>query len=502
VYASAQGFLKYNFISNEAVAPFAKHTGIEKLYALIQQQTNENITIVNKNFSVTQLVQKFSRAAAKDNAGSISSFYPSTVNAGTLNAADSNLLTINGSGFGDNPSGSSAVLFKNGNQSDATPSYEVPYNSSYVVSWTDTKIVLHVPTQAATGKIAVVTGDGSSFTSDATLNVFYSVLNFGFIFTNPDTSVATEPRLMNANNAGGYTYQFSTSTAGQGINFATSNAASTFERAMTTWKNFTGVNFINGNNTSTQLVKDDNINVIEFDNKNTGVPAMAAGVLEVTYSWGSVCYNSSPFKIYTAQKTGFDILIRNNNVSNGNTAIEDGPCFPANNAYDLESIILHEIGHALNLSHIADTYEGNAIPNINPGKIMNYAIVNYVVRRSLDISAYAGALYCVHAAHYNYSNCGLVAEMTQNTFSQAANDECAAAFPAQTIAANAAVNFDLTKTSSNKFTDPSFTQTDCNGNGFSVTNNAYYAFKTGAAGGNLHLAVSGYSPTPDNFNRL
>ena len=133
---------------------------------------------------------------------------------------------------------------------------------------------------------------------------------------------------MNANGSGGYTIQYSTSTAGGGKNFAADPAKEPFLRALATWKEAVGINFTEGAGTSVQKVTDDKVNIIVFDNRNTGVPPMATGVLESTYSYATVCYNKSPFKIYTAQKTGFDILVRNDGVSVGNIPFEEGPCFP------------------------------------------------------------------------------------------------------------------------------------------------------------------------------
>src|SRR5262249_49157475 len=148
---------------------------------------------------------------------------------------------------------------------------------------------------------------------------------------------------------GGYTFKYSISTAGGGKNFLTDPAHQTFLNAITTWKESVGVNFIEGSTTSVQKIADDTNNLVVFDNLNTGVPPMASGVLEITYSFSSLCYVQSPFQVYAGQKRGFDILIRNNGVSAGNIPFEEGPCFPAVGSYDRETVILHELGHALNL---------------------------------------------------------------------------------------------------------------------------------------------------------
>jgi len=509
VYSSDQGFLRYDFTTNKAFAPFAFYNNIEdSLYSLIEQQTGESKKIIDASFSVAAMVQKKAKNSANFINGvqaSITSFLPTTVNGGALNTPAKNTLTINGAGFSNTPSGSCAVNFKDGNSNNATPDYTVPYNSPYIVSWSDTKIIVKVPTRAATGNFDVILSDSTVVNSPAALTVYFSVLNFVFDFSSAgiDTVVATEPRLMNVNGKGGYDYSFSTSTAGGGKNFATDGASSTFARAVNTWIQVVGANLSNGANTTVQVIKDDGVNVVEFDNKNTGVPVMADGVLEVTYSWGSTCYISSPFTVLTSQKSGFDILVRNPGVSAGSTVtFEDGPCFPDinSNTYDLETIILHEIGHALNLAHINDSYEAspNFLNYVNPEKVMHYAILYYVDRRSPDNSAYTGALYTVTPQHDVYGSCGLYSsEMTQLSYTAISNDECPGTFPVTATQSGTVVNFDLTHATSNKLGDPAFTDVSCDNQGTFVTNNAYYAFKTSSlSNGTLSLNISNYTTTP------
>ena len=508
VYSSDQGFLRYNYATNTATAPFATYSDIENnLYSLIEKQTGITKTVVNASFSVGKLLKM--QASSSSNgvqttlAPTISFFVPTTVNGGALNDPANNVLTINGSGFGNTPGGSAAILFKDGNNDNTAPDYSVPYNSPYVVSWKDNAIVIKVPGRAATGKIAVVLNDGATQATSATsLTVFFSILNFQFDFSSVgvDTVIVGEPRLMNTNSQGGYTYKFGADTAGKSINFATDAAAATFNRAVTTWKDLVGANLVAGGTTTVQKVGNDNINVVEYDNLNTGVPAMAEGVLEVTYSFGTICYQPTPFTLFNAQKSGFDILIRNPNVSTGGVVnFETGPCFPVVTTYDLENIILHEVGHALNLMHINDGYQvtNNAYAHVNPGKIMHYSIIDYANRRSPDESAYQGALYSVEPQEIQFGDCAYPGQMSQLSRLNIANDECPSTFPIIATPANTVVAFDLAHATSNKDKDPAFTQVNGQGTGEFVTNNAYYAFKTSALNnGTLTLKITNYKTSP------
>ncbi|HWB25138.1 MAG TPA: T9SS type A sorting domain-containing protein [Chitinophagaceae bacterium] len=510
VYSSDQGFLRYNYASNTASAPFASYKDIENnLYSIIENVTGQTKKVVNTSFNVGKMLRMPASASSNGVSGTlaptITSFSPATVNAGALNDPANSTLTINGSGFGNSPGGSAAINFTDGNTDNTPPDYPVPYNSPYVVSWNNTTIVVKVPTRAATGNFSVVLNDGTTMaTSPTQLTVNFSVLNFVFDFSSLgiDTVVASEPRLMNANSKGGYTYRFSSDTAGSGIDFSASPAVATFNRAVTTWKEIVGANLTVGSTTTTQTVADDEINVVEYDNKNTGVPAMAAGVLEVTYSWGSVCYSNTPsFVMYTAQKSGFDILLRNPAVSKGSAiTFEAGPCFPAIGSYDLENIILHELGHALNLAHINDGYEASpsAYAHVNPSKIMHYAIIDYADRRSPDNSAYTGTLYTVAPQDDVFGTCGLYpGEMVPLDYTAISNDECPATFPSSATPTGTKISFDLVHATSNKHKDPAFTQVNCLNNGAFVTNNAYYAIKTSAtSNGTLSINVSNYTTTP------
>jgi len=499
VYSSGQGFLRYDKTGKKAFAPFAKYENIEQtLYSLIRQHTGIKEKIIdNVDNTSNNSIQADSGIVSNGTTGIIiTSFSPSSVHAGAINDTENNILTINGSGFGNSPSGSAGVSFKDANSDNPDPDYTIEYSSPYIISWTDTKITLHVPDRAGTGKFAVVSNDGTSVTSSSELDVFFAIIDAEF---NSGT-VVREPRLMNTNGSGGYSFQYSTSTAGKGVDFATSPAKEPFQRALKTWVEVAGANLIVGDSTSVQKVDDDGINIVVFDNNNTGVPKMADGVLESTYSWFSACMQGT--EILTAQKTGFDIVIRNEKVSLGaDVSFEFGPCFPPVGSYDLEMIILHEIGHALNLSHINDDYEngGNGYPTVNPSKLMHYAILDYVDRRSPDASAYQGVLYTITPQRNTYGSCGLFAqEMSPLQAMPAVNDECPSTFPATELQKNTTVFFDLIHATSNKFVDPSFKQVNCKNTGTSITNNVYYAFYTGTKQ-EISLTISGYTTDPGDL---
>ena len=493
VYSAQQGFFKYNLQSKEAYTPFADYKNISKnLYTIITAKTGFAEKIIDPLFDIDDNIS----LSGVTGTATITSFSPDTVHAGAITDVANNLLTINGSGFGDNPSGSAGVNFKDGNNDHTDPDYTIAYNSPYIISWSDSKITIDVPDRAATGNIGVVLSDGTSVTSTTNLQVFYSVLNAEFDLSNGDT-VVREPRLMDANGSGGYSFSYSNSTAGNGVDFSASPAKATFLRAVQTWKDIEGANFTEGSVTSLQAVKDDRINLIVFDNDNTGVPKMADGVLEATYSWFSAC--SSTDDLLPAQKTGFDILVRNDKVSEGSEiTLNDGPCFPERSNYDLEMIILHELGHALNLAHINDDYEAstNNYTDINPSKVMHYAILDYVDRRSPDAAAYQGVAYTIKPQGNTYGNCNLFTEeMKPLTTIQVSTDDCPSTFSSTPIADNTKVFFDLVHATSNKFEDPSFTQVNCNNSGTFVTNNAYYAF-TSSSKTSLSLNISGYTTIP------
>lgn len=494
VYASGQGFFKYDLYNGTAADAFTSYESIEnQLYPTIQQLTNQPVQIVGK-LTVTPSKKKLENA--RTNAVSINSISPTTINAGALLDPTNNVLTITGSGFGTF-TGTAAVIFNDGNFAPGT-NYVVAANDTHLSTlvdvWTDNLIKVKVPTRASTGVIRVRNSSGSEAPSFDVLNVFFSVLNANL--TVSGVPVVKESNLMNVDLNGGYTIYYSNNTAGNGVDFDQSPAKQTFQRALNTWKDIVGFNVTEGGTTSNQALSGSAPCTVMFDNTNTGVSPLPAGVLAVCYSYNVIC-SGSPLLVQ-ARKPKFDIVVRNNAVSSGSTQFNLGPCSPqATNTslIDLETVIFHELGHALNLGHINDGSQGFGNGTTNPGKLMNYAIIQGVKRSSPDASAKYGGLYCVFPEANNYGTCNTNTEMVPLTTIQESKDDCPLNFTNIPTAPNTVVSFNMVHTSSDLRVDPAYTQIRCDNVGTPVTNNAYYVIRTSSTG-ILSMTILNYNTVP------
>lgn len=384
-YASSQGFYKYDLKSNKVFNPFMSKEGIStEFHNTIKALTNNTNVIEVTHFDAQDVYN--TNIANRDANGviEINNFSPTTLNGGVRD-----LLTINGIGFGNTQG---TVNFRDANFGGSQ--YFTALDTQ-IVSWNDSQIVVEVPSRAGTGDIQVVTSFNFTITSSNDLTVFYSQINPG------NETNAFQSQHFDLNGSGGYTWQMETSFN------ANAAANASFVRAFDSWVCTTGINWEIGAVTTVDIIADDDVNVIRFDNG----AELPDGVLgRCTSRFGSCSNASSP--------GGLDIVVTEldivfNDVFTGDFSVlswEFGPGTATGFEVDFESVAVHELGHGHQLAHI-----------INPGEVMHYSIANSQNSRDLGASDLAGAADMMDR-NINTSVCG-TASMTASPCSTLGVDE-------------------------------------------------------------------------------
>lgn len=338
-FSGVQGFYKYNVKINSVSNPFFFKKGIPNIYQEIIKLTNEKYKVVAK-FN-TKTVAKSSKSAT------ISSFTPTTVNAGTKT-----VITIDGSGFGATQG---TVFFTNADDGGAT---FLSALDSEVVAWSDTQIQVQVPPKAGTGPINI----NGTATSGTSLSVPFAVINVNTDALNSGTFVNYRSQHVNDDANGGYTWQMFT-------DFYNNTAArASFLRALDTWRCESGINWRIGEITSTDVVASDGVNIVRFDN-GSELPNGTLGRCTSRFS-GCFINGGTDLEWYVAE---LDIVFDDGQ----NWAYSGTPTF---SQFDFESVAVHELGHAHQLGHVIDN-----------SKIMHYALSNGSFNRNLSTDDIAGA---------------------------------------------------------------------------------------------------------------
>lgn len=301
----------------------------------------------------------------------ITSFAPTTTRSGTIVAGDQ--ITISGSGFG---AVAGNVFFSNADNGGAT--FIASGLSTDIISWSDASVTAKVPSGAGTGPINL-----AGFTSASNLTVQYAHISLESNFNAFASSTRQRYYLRNLNTLGGYTFQFNTTFAANGL------AVAAFNRAIINWRCNTGVNFRAVGTTVVATTANDGTNCIYFD------PTISAGTLAVCTSNFSASANGG----CNLQNTVWwliDADIKFRDIPTAGTTWDYGPGAPTATEYDFESVALHELGHAHGLGHV-----------IAGGQVMHYAIANGATARVLSVNdilagtdkmAYSTAATCFNPA--------------------------------------------------------------------------------------------------------
>ncbi|MBK9400158.1 MAG: IPT/TIG domain-containing protein [Bacteroidetes bacterium] len=354
VFAAEQGFLRYNLSDSTATDG---HNFITDAPGGVYRWMN--------NYTGTKPVtlqpgpfQSYSNPKLPGllTVPTITSFSPTTVVAGTRT-----LLTITGSGFGATR-GTGFVEFRNANDPGAT-SYIQPKANDYR-AWSNTQIQVWVPASsngngppAGTGLIRVTnsTASPNQATSTGTLTVTYAVTNIEFNATGQPSE------LQNNNGTGGYTFRYhSPEFSGN------APATASFVRSMNTWICATNVNWIIGATTTIDVVADDDVNVVRFDNG----AELPVGVLGRATSYFTGCINVAAPSDTVWECNEVDVAF------DDGTTWEYGPALPSVSEVDFETVSLHELGHAHQILHV-----------INSPAVMHATVSNGVAKRSLLVAS-------------------------------------------------------------------------------------------------------------------
>lgn len=396
VYSSSQGFYKYSLNKDVAINPFNKTQGISSVfYNKISNLTKSKYAEI-KSFDINALQLK-SAQNNKALAISISSFTPSTAEAGKKT-----VLTINGSGFGVTKG---KVGFSNADDGGATFTNAL---DSQVITWTDTKITVEIPTEAGTGKIQVTDASSARVESSSDLTVAYSEINAVF---DPDDNTAGggsngplgdyayQTRLINQNSTGGYTWSMQTDFFND-TEFPGAKAA--FEKVLDQWRCATMVNWtISSSATTVDVLANDGVNIIRFD--NPGETDLGVAELGKCFYWISGCGILGDPSSWKAHVVELDIIF------DSGTTWYFGAGLPGLSEYDFESVALHELGHGHELGHVIDiSFDGD-----NNDDVMHYALTNGEAQRVLNqnnldaandiMSRSTSVVACSQAVMTNYS---------------------------------------------------------------------------------------------------
>lgn len=333
-YASAQGFIKYDFKHNSASESFDSYSNLSSnFYTTLTQLTGMPYQLVKP-------VNLFQQSAGNTTQGvaAITGFSPTTITAGTFS-----VLTITGSGFGT-VSTPSLIAFKNADDGGATT---ISPLAAHIVTWTPTQIQVRVPSKASTGVINV---NGSN--SSGILTIIYSHIN-------AVSGVPYITKHVNVSN-GGYLWVYNTA-------FNTNTPAkASFERALNTWRCNTYINWpVSSSTSAISASANDGVNIVTFNG------SLGAGVLGNCTSY----YSSCGSVVYVEE-----LDIQYSTIPGGGSW-QYGPANPTGSQYDFQTVTVHELGHGHQLGHVNLTAD-----------FMHYAIGTASQNRNLGTNNLNGAL--------------------------------------------------------------------------------------------------------------
>jgi hypothetical protein len=373
VYSSEQGFLPYN-LAMATVSDLFQDLGAidERFYERLSAATGQVRQLVQPNPVLAAARQQLATPVlARGQAPIITGLSPATVPAGT-----GAVLTLTGAGFGATR-GAGFVEFRNADNGGT--SLVKPQDADYV-SWTDTRIMVRVPAlgqpaaPAGSGPVRVTTNDQLQATSVASLTVPYATSN---VLSTPGNQLV-RPNHISQNGRGGYSFRFEAAFA------ANTAAAAAWSRALTTWRCQTGINWdADAPLRTSRGTAEDGENSIGFD-QGAELPV---NVLGRTTSYYRGCFRPDGRLVFYVQ----EIDMQFDDAANW----QFGPAPALGLQLDFETVAVHELGHAQQLSHVILTRA-----------VMHFAIARGQNTRAIAADDIAGGRQVLRTRSFAPQGCG------------------------------------------------------------------------------------------------
>jgi hypothetical protein len=264
------------------------------------------------------------------------------------------VVTIHGANFGE---GTGTIFFRDADRGGQGYTAALPW---HIVSWTTTAIEIKVPHKAGSGTPLILTSSGGIGFSPFSVNVTYAYNNV------MSSGAFHEPKLIdhNSRDDGGYLFTLSNNTDHNGVSLAAvEGVLEALNAAAGAWQDSIGLPIYIGDDcpmvsASVNGSSNDGQNIISFDHDEWDIrEQLGEQVLAATISRYARCGDSE------WELTDVDMVIRRGaQLNETDDVVWSFNGTPAADELDFQSVVLHELGHALQLQHV-----------VNPDGVMHYA---------------------------------------------------------------------------------------------------------------------------------